>query len=506
MKLFGRLFLTAAIVAASASSAVADVGLTADAILAKARVARGTLPPSEVVTTSIVRRGLTGIEIRQRSGDDYREDTTLGPIHTAEGSAHGVFWQQNPNGETVITPGESDGEEPVDESIHANVTHVTTPSDLYVLSRLNDLGRGTKEYYDSATWRLVRFDRISPTETTTTIYSDFRTTAGYTRAWHRTVSDGHPENDRADTITADDVRPIAAAELAVPPDRRTLVEFPSDRTTLKLPAQYDRIDSKFIVRLMVAGRGLDFILDSGASGIVIDRDVAQSMGLAEFDAYSNAANAGRYVETTAIIPNIAIGDIHMHDVVVTTAPHVGGDRDGFRVVGLLGFDFLHGASVKLDYVNETATAYAPSSFVPPSAGADTFALDVRLASYTPETTVTINGAVGTRFTIDTGGAGALMIDDYFRRRFPDAVVDERHARQSQEFAGVGGDFDTKAMILAQYQIGPIPFTHSGAYVINANNVYGDDEDGIIGPEILRIFVVYLDLAHGKVYLVPNSST
>jgi predicted aspartyl protease len=255
---------------------------------------------------------------------------------------------------------------------------------------------------------------------------------------------------------------------------------------------------------MVAGRGLDFILDSGASGIVIDRDVAQSMGFGEFDAYSNAANAGRFLETTTIIPEIAIGTIKMHDVVVNTTPHLGGDRDGFRVVGLLGFDFLHGASVKLDYVNETATAYAPSSFVAPSGSADIYALDVRLGSYTPETTVTINGAVGTRFTIDTGGAGALMIDDYFRRRFPDAVVDERHARQSADFVGVGGEFDTKAMILAQYQIGDIPFTHSGAYVINSNTVYGDDEDGIIGPEILRIFVVYLDLAHGKVYLVPNA--
>ncbi len=157
-------------------------------------------------------------------------------------------------------------------------------------------------------------------------------------------------------------------------------------------------------------------------------------------------------------------------------------------------------------MNETATAYAPSSFVPPSPAPDVFALDVRLASYSPQTTVTINGATGTRFTIDTGGAGALMIDAYFRRRFPDAVVDERHAKQSAEFSGVGGDFDTKAMILAQYQIGTIPFTHSGAYVINSNSVYGDDEDGIIGPEILRIFVVYLDLAHAKVYLVPNSST
>jgi hypothetical protein len=342
MKRFVWLFLVFTIVATNLTPIGAQEALTLDAIRAKVKLAMGTRPTNETVTTSIDRHGLTGTEVRERSGNDYRVDTTIGPIHTAEGSDAGVFWQQNPNGETVVTQGESDGEEPVDEEVHASVTHVSTPSDLYVVSRLNALGRGTKQYYDPATWHEVRFDRISATETTTTLYSDFRTVAGYTRAWHRTVADGHPENDASYTITADDVAPIPAAALAVPPDRRTLVEFPTGVTTVKLPAQYDRLDSKFIVRLVVGGRGLDFILDSGAAGIAIDRDVARSMGLGEFGAYSNAVNAGRYVETTAIVPNISIGDIKMHDVVVTTTPQLGGDRDGFKVVGLLGFDFLHG--------------------------------------------------------------------------------------------------------------------------------------------------------------------
>jgi predicted aspartyl protease len=499
------LFLVILSFSASQTVALAQHDVTIAEIRAKAKAAQGVRPPSEVVTTSVVRSGLTGTEVRERSGDDYRIDTTLGPIHTAEGSAGGVFWRQNSNGETVVTDGTLDGDDEPDEHVVSTVRHVTEPSDLYVIAKLDELGRGTREYYDPETWHLVRFDRIGSNETTTTTYADFRTVGGYTRAWRVATADGHPENDRTDTITADDIRPVPTSDLAVPPDRRTLVEFPPGETTVKLPAQLDRADSKFIVRLSVGGRGLDFLLDSGASGITIDRDLARSMGFGEFDAFSNAENAGRYVETTTIVPKIAIGDITMHDVVVGTTPNLGIDHDGFKVVGLLGFDFLRGASVKLDYVNETAIAYTPASFVPPSAGADTIALGVGLDSYVPETAISINGSTGKHFIIDTGGAGALMIFDDFRRRFPDAVVDERHARQSQEFGGIGGYFDTKAMILTQYKIGTANFTHSGAYVIDSSKLY-NGADGIVGPEILRIFVVYLDLAHGKVYLVPNSDT
>jgi hypothetical protein len=38
---------------------------------------------------------------------------------------------------------------------------------------------------------------------------------------------------------------------------------------------------------------------------------------------------------------------------------------------------------------------------------------------------------------------------------------------------------------------------------DSRNFEGDDIDGLIGQDVLRNFVVYLDYAHRRVALVPN---
>jgi hypothetical protein len=192
----------------------------------------------------------------------------------------------------------------------------------------------------------------------------------------------------------------------------------------------------------------------------------------------------------------------MRDVVVTTTPSVGIPGDDFQIVGLLGFDFLRAADVRLDYAKGTATATLPSAFVPP-VGDHLIDLDVRLASSIPETTVTINGAIGTRFFVDTGGVGALMINDYFRRRFPQAIVDESRRSATVRFNGVGGTFDAEAIQLKEIDLGGASFVHSPAYVVTTSRAYAIDKDGVIGPNLLRIFTVYLDLPHDKIYFVPG---
>jgi predicted aspartyl protease len=494
------LVLFIAVVAAAPHVAQAQSDLTVADVRAKIKAATGEPPPSETITATFTRGGQSGTEVRERSGDDFRVDQTVGPIATASGRVGGVAWRQNANGETIVNATEPD--EFVSEVMITRLIHVTAPEERYVISRLSPLGRGTKEYVDPATWRIVRFETISATDTTVTTYADFHTIAGYTRAWSSTTSNGHLEDDATYTITDDSVAPVSAAALAIPKDRRTLVEFPQGQTTVTLPVRYDERAGKFIVRIMVGTRGLDFLIDSGSAGIAMDRGVAKSLGLTTIASYSNAANAGRFTAATVIVPSMTIGDLKMRDVVVTTTPSVGIPGDDFQIVGLLGFDFLRAADVRLDYAKGTATATLPSAFVPP-VGDHLIDLDVRLASSIPETTVTINGAIGTRFFVDTGGVGALMINDYFRRRFPQAIVDESRRSATVRFNGVGGTFDAEAIQLKEIDLGGASFVHSPAYVVTTSRAYAIDKDGVIGPNLLRIFTVYLDLPHDKIYFVPG---
>jgi len=477
-----------------------------DPALVQFRVARarGERPQNERIVTTVVRGGLAGTEIELRSGRDYRIDASIGPFASAHGSSGGVTWQQNENGETVLTTydSEHEAEERTDEATETTVAHETLPNDLSVIERLTATGNGTKDYVDPK-WRIVRHESVTPTGTTVTTFDDFRITAGYVRPWHWHVGDGHPENDADYRIASIETSAVDPALLAVPASRRTLVEFPAGMKVVPLPAQLDRDRQRFVVRVTIGKRGLDFMLDTGASRINIDRDVAQQLGLTEYTAYSNASDAARYVGTRTIVPAMSVGPLTLHDAVVETIPHVEGETGPYRVVGLLGFDFLEGVGLKLDYQHGTVSAYDPSAFVAPTTPG-TIALDVRLGSHQPETTVSINGATGSRFVLDTGGAGAVLIDDYFRRLHPEAVrnADEGNAR-SEAMLGIGGQFETKLYKIGSMTVGNETFNDFYANVVTTSTAYTGNQDGLIGPDFFQLFTVYADFPHRKMFLVPN---
>jgi predicted aspartyl protease len=455
--------------------------------------------------TNFTRGGTRGTEIEIRSGDDYRVDVTNGPFSSAHGTSGGVSWQQNENGETVLTAydSEHEGDERTDEAIETTLVHETLPDDRYVIQRLTALGNGIKDYVDPATWQIVRHVATSPIGTRIVTFDDFRTTAGFVRPWHWTVSDGHPENDAEYRIASIENTAVATAALAVPKPRRTLVEFPAGANSVTLPAQLDHDRRRFVVRVTIGKRGLDFMLDTGASRIVIDRDVARELGLTEYAVYSNAINAGRYTGTRSIVPSMAIGPLELHDVVIDTIPHVGGDTGPYRIVGLLGFDFLEDVCMKLDYQLGVATAYAPAAFVAPT-NTGTIGLDVRLGSHQPETNVSINGAPGKRFVLDTGGAGVVLIDDYFRRLHPAAVVDAGNGdARSETMLGLGGTFETKLYKIASMTVGSETFNNFYANVVTTSTAYTGNQDGLIGPDFFELFTVYTDFPRRKMYLVPN---
>jgi hypothetical protein len=380
------------------------------------------------------------------------------------------------NGETIHDSSGDDENEPNPEVRHTTLSLPADANGDYVISRLTKLGFGTKEYVDPATWHIVRRERISATGTIATTYDDFRTTAGYTRAWHTATSDGHPENDASSTIASIDTSPIPPSALALPPDARQLVTFPANVSSVRLPVRYDRNAGKFIVRLTIANRGLDFMLDTGAGGIVIARSVLRQLGLKEYGAYSNPANAGRYVGTRTIAPEIDVGPLVMHDVEMDTIPDIDPGGGDIKVVGLLGFDFIDAVGLKLDYQDGSVTAYDPASFSV-DAAPRMIDLNIRLSSSVPETDVSINGAVGTHWVLDSGGAGAVLITDAFRRRNPDAVVDENHVDRPAQF---------------------------GAYALTDAKTFSGIGDGLVGPNLLRLFTVYIAYRQMEMVLIPNA--
>ncbi|MGH7327085.1 MAG: hypothetical protein ACREJX_01920, partial [Polyangiaceae bacterium] len=68
------------------------------------------------------------------------------------------------------------------------------------------------------------------------------------------------------------------------------------------------------------------------------------------------------------------------------------------------------------------------------------------------------------------------------------------------FMGVGGHFDVKAYRLHEVDLGKFHFANFAALYAISPGSYGWAADGVIGPGILAHFTVYLDYAHGAMYL------
>ncbi len=469
-------------------------------ILQHVRDAQGKRPATQRENLTYDAFGLHGTRTTVRDGADYLETAREGPFVTAEGSFHGQAWHQNTNGETILD--QPDPGLAVADPYTTTVAPITDPVAGYVISVLNKRGRGTKQYVDSNTWRVVRRDVISASGTRTFTYDDFRTTGGYTQPWHWSVTGSHPDDTADYRITALSLDPVTEADLAIPPDRRRLVEFPANASSVALPAR--DFHDRFVVRVNVGSRGLDLLLDTGASGIVIEDSVVRELDLPLYGERSNGANAGTFKTSRTIVPSMTIGGLTLHDVVVGTIPPIQEMGSDYRVVGLLGFDFIAAVALKLDYEAGTLTAIDPATFTPP-ADPMTSAIPVRLGTGQPLASVTVNGALGERFAIDTRASGALLLFDYFARRHPEAIVDKAEGKLgTQRFLGVGCAFETHRYEFDSIRLGGVTFHDFEVDAITSSSAYGGNQDGVLGTSFLHLYTLFTDYRHSELYLVPNA--
>ncbi len=469
-------------------------------IRAKVRAAAAS-PPSVYRETdeTVSSNGSTTIEHDYVTAAGRRFTFDNGPFHTERGVSGGDSWRMNDNGQVVLE--QPDPGLATREQTATTVAAIHAPVEGYVIATLNAQGHGVKDYVDGATWRIVRREQVTVNGTIATTYDDVRADHGRTFAHHLHVENGYAnttEDVRVTEYVPDDV---TAADVAVPRPRRALVEFPTGVAQAELPAKFGR--SHVTVRVAIGDRGLDFVLDSGSSGITIDPAVARELGLPEFGKRSQVT-AGRYTTARTIVPEMRIGTLTMHDVAVQEVPQGWNTDQGVKEVGLLGFDFLAELGVTIDYEHQRVTVVPGRAYVPP-ADPHTIALDVRVGGGQPRTTVAVNGAIGERWIVDTGGGGTFLIFDYFARRHPEALRDQGGGGRARgrQLRGIGGDIDTEPYQIASVKLANVNFANFVGYRVVGRGSYAQKDDGLIGVEFLRLFTLGFDYGNSRVYLVPN---
>lgn len=470
------------------------------AIRAKIAAAEGALPEAyRELITETRSGGEAKREIRYTRGKDYRVVIDNGPFHTESGSYRGDDWHMNENGQVVAE--QPDPGKATPDRTTTTVIAVHTPVEGYLIATLNARGSGLKEYVNGATWHVVRTERVTPSGTIVRTYDDVRADHGRTFAHHVHIEDGYARTSSDRRIEECVPDAVSEKNVAMPPPRRALVTFPAGTTQVELPTKFG--EDHVYVRVMIGTRGLDFVLDTGASGITIDESVARELGLPTYGKHSEVT-AGRHTSAMSIVPDMRIGPLQMRDVAVEVLPHGWRTAPDVKEVGLLGFDFLAELGVTIDYERQRVTVVPGELYKPPT-DKYTIPLDVRIGDGTPNATVTLNGAVGERWTLDTGGSGTFMIFDYFARRHPEAMRDQGGGgiMREIEYYGIGGRIPTKPYQIASLRLANVNFTDFVGYRVTGNETYAEDEDGVIGVDFLHLFTLGLDYGNSRVYLVPN---
>jgi len=491
--------LTAVLVALPGAARAADPMPTAAEIRANVRAAEHepNAYRETIVTTSS--DGTTTTERHLVRGADERTIDDSPPFHAENGIVHGAHWLQDENGVTLDDRDDPGRAKP--EVLTTTITRVRAPVDAYAIATLNAKGWGRKDYVDPVSWHVVRRERILGTGTVTTTYDDVRDDGGrvFAHRWHIDNTVAQTKSDSR--VTEFTPGGVGDADLDRPPSRRALVAFADGVSSAELPADFSE---HVYVAVRIGDTSVDFVLDTGASGIVVDSTVARRIGLQLYGEHSHVV-AGRATYARAVVPELRAGALTMRDLVVGVVPLGWTGKRGGRIGGLLGFDFLAQLGVTVDYEHHRVTAVPGNAFVAP-AGPQTVALPARFGRGIPLVTVSFDGAVAERVGLDTGGSGSFLMFDYFTRRNPNALHDDDGGVYSEgpEQIGVGGAFTTKPAFVHTLELGSLHVPSVLGYRVTSARSYTQEMDGVIGDKVLRWFTVGFDYAHERVYLTPNT--
>ena len=430
-------------------------------------------------------------------GDDYIETSSDGPIVRSSGTFHGIDWERNPNGVVVrmtdfaaaADPFRAALEAPATPSSGAKVLGITSGEAPQIVLEVRPReALLQRRYYDAQTFLLQRVETQSyDGHTQVREYGDYQAFKGrlVPRTWH--YHDGSKANDSTTVVASlESVQKVDPAKLAIPASSPPFT-FSGD-APVEIPATFT--EDGIVVRLTVNGRGLDFILDSGATAVTIDRETAQSLGLSLY---------GRNVETiggdfelsSARLPDFSVGDLHARAIAVDVLPFTEGVAD-MKVVGLLGGDFFSSGVVTVDFRNRKLTIgpHLPAAM-------DGFSkLPISIDDLVPMMPAAFNGKDG-HFIADLGAAKTVLYPHYFTQfRAPDEPPDDGG------LSFVGGETQTRTYRLSNLDLGD--FAVQDVYVAVPLNrkVEDTDYDGLLGRDVLRYFTVIFDYPNKTMYVKP----
>jgi hypothetical protein len=249
---------------------------------------------------------------------------------------------------------------------------------------------------------------------------------------------------------------------------------------------------------------LNFILDTGSSGISLDSTTADFLNVKPVPTERTIRGIAGIRKVSFLynqqlhFPGLTIDSLnfHINDYGILTAVY------GERIDGIIGFAVLNRYIVKLDYdslqisfCTKGTIRYPRGGYLLKPAINQLVAQQLRVKDVE-----TING----RFLYDMGAGLCMLLTRDF---IEDSVfIDKRKKRWVKEGEGLGGKIDMELLVIKEVKIGPYRFRKVPIFIFDdVNNVTSYPYmGGLIGNDILRRFNVILNYEQSDIYLTPNT--
>ncbi len=286
--------------------------------------------------------------------------------------------------------------------------------------------------------------------------------------------------------------PIADDELH-PPQQTATWTFANPN-----PFPIDARGNFILVPATVNGVHGTFLLDTGASTILLTSDFARRAhvrraGGSEIYGIGGAASA-----EIDVIDSLVVGGNTLSNVIVMSSALgndyrglLGGAYNNERVDGLLGYDLLGGAFVRVNVGAGTMTILDPSTADLSTEHGAVLAVD--LSSDRPTIPMMLDGSIPVNATLDTGDRAGVGYSRELVRKYHIAIL-----RGMAMIGGVGGGEITNCGAFGKLSIGPI--VYEGESACETSALTGTDL--LVGIDFLKHFNMVFDYPRGQMALDP----
>jgi hypothetical protein len=249
---------------------------------------------------------------------------------------------------------------------------------------------------------------------------------------------------------------------------------------------------------------LNFILDSGSSGISLDSSTVSYLKLKPepsdktIRGIAGIRKVGFLYKRKLNFPRLTIDslDFHVNDYSILTTVY------GEQIDGIIGYSVLSRYIVKIDYDSLKLDFWSRGTIRYPRGGY----LFKPIMSTLPVQFARVKdgNTLSARFLHDIGAGVCLMLSKDFAE--DSAVLNKKRKLWAKEGEGVGGKIDMHLTVVKELKLGPYRFRNVPTYIFD--DVYNVTSypylGGLIGNDILRRFNTIINYDKKDIYLMPNS--